>query len=313
MRGRESGDDPASVYLDAVLMLHGAHQEMAGLKNELAHLRPLDLLGRLGVRASIREAHENEARRAATVEHLSDEALLNALAQRVVHALLVRVRQSHRNLFHPEVLADLDSIVPAISERIDEPGVLGYAWSNKTVAQFPALQERLTTDFIRQYIADAVSHHQAIAAHPTMLSAWSEDRRTLVVQHQASGLRARFSLLTADPGDQGEFGGLLSKPYEIASIDPAGDGHPDSWQSVAGLGIGTRIYLEGARLLPSIRWRSSAANVYSAAVRRRLHHQDPYTWQYSSCDWCLERSGRLSGWAQIPAVGFDNHPARNRS
>lgn len=112
----------------------------------------------------------------------------------------------------------------------------------------------------------------------------SDDYLIAVVQHVASGLRARFTM----PKSRRGVGGVFSRPYSIASIDPDPnqiDARGWEWQRHAGLGIGTRIYLHGAQQFPGVRWSASVTNEASEGVRRKLHLVDPWRWAVT-CEWC---------------------------
>lgn len=122
------------------------------------------------------------------------------------------------------------------------------------------------------------------------------------MQHKVSGLRARFH-----PGQDDWLGIIYAKPYKIESIDPEYPGKLANWQMFVGLGVGARIYRAGAELLPGQRWALSGVTTEAAqGVRRRLHAEDPYRWQTSSCPWC--RARRID-WGTVAASAFAGHPA----
>ena len=95
------------------------------------------------------------------------------------------------------------------------------------------------------------------------------------LEWSAACLRAYFT--PGDPASDygGMFGQVYSKPYRIGSLDPPRPGVSADWNSFVGLGIGRKIYLTGARILPAERWLTSAASEQAAGLRRRLHAMDP--------------------------------------
>ena len=104
------------------------------------------------------------------------------------------------------------------------------------------------------------------------------------MQHKVSGLRARFHP-AAD-----KLGTVYAKSYKIDSIDAAAPGKSQDWNDYVGLGIGRRIYMAGAELLPDQRWALGEVTTEAAqALRRRLHGVEPYRWQADACSWCSLR------------------------
>lgn len=216
-------------------------------------------------------------------------------------------RLTNRNAFHPCLDQARHDRLDAMVDRLRTKPVAdaGPPPCDMDPADIPGLLEWLTVDHAAvelQTEADAV---RGVAADDRFLTdefVDDEGNQVLLVQHQASGLRAEFALSTKEPG----FGTVYSKPYKISSIDPANPGDSgDSWQNYAGLGIGTRIYQHAAQLHPEIRWRSGLPSPYAGAVRRKLHAQDPYTWQCASCSWC---GANHIDWSNVDRKDFTGHP-----
>lgn len=233
---------------------------------------------------------------------------LTALAKDLVVSAWDRIAAeiSTKNSFHPALNADRATAAPAIIKQVAERSLHNDPHWTRTMptSEVPGLLDIVTTGFVISTLNQAARHLQAIAADPVLLSregTRDHGRPILVVQHKASGLRAHFRF---DSGTDRRFGSVYSKPYSIESIDPANPGESLTWERYVGLGIGTRIYLEGARLSPETRWRSTATSYYAAAVRRKLHTHDPYTWA-GECDWCREYN---IDWAQATPDAFTRHP-----
>lgn len=60
------------------------------------------------------------------------------------------------------------------------------------------------------------------------------------------------------------------------------------WERYAGLGIGKRLYLVGASLLPDLRWGASSTQSGAIGARIALHAADPYRWSTTGCSWCTQ-------------------------
>lgn len=207
----------------------------------------------------------------------------DTLAMRVVDERLRRHFDQHeggRNPFHPRVLAELDAVADiATTDEFDE----NYQVTDAT-RHAPELAARFARPEVVRLVLGEVERLQAVARSTVMLVEHQTDERereVLVVQHQASGLRARFTR-----GRNG-VGTVFAKPYSITSIDPSqpeDDEHraPDWWVYV-GLGVGRRIYDHAATLLPEERWRAGTQTGAAMALRGRLHTKDPWRWQSRDC------------------------------
>ncbi|MFE6508102.1 hypothetical protein ACFVBP_10565 [Nocardioides sp. NPDC057764] len=185
-------------------------------------------------------------------------------------------RNSPLNPFSPRILSQLEEATAAV---LQTPGL--SLWVNDIFDEVPQLVERLTPAAVRATITAEVDRLQEIARDPVFLDKEvAEDPRGagLVVQHRASGMRVMFIPAGESPGI------VFAKPYKIDSIDP--DEPPRSshwWMTYQGLGIGQRVYLRGAELLPDLRWRDTSGADEARALRRKLHAIDPYTWHLGNC------------------------------
>lgn len=190
----------------------------------------------------------------------------------------------------------------------------------RLLEHLPALAEEASADAIEQAGSDprlmplltvddtaAIAHEQVAEIRAVIddrriyvLRSMSEDGLTVVVQHAASGLRARF---TGQPGKRN--GGVYSKPWGISSIhpeDPCDRGY--NWERYAGLGIGRRLYLAAADLAPHLRWQSGLVSPHAEPLRTRLHNADPFRWD-GWCAWCRTRG---IVWSDANPVDFQEHP-----
>lgn len=190
-------------------------------------------------------------------------------------------RNSPFNPFSPRVLNQLDEATAAV---LQTPGL--SLWVNDILDELPQLAERLTPTAVQAAITAEVDRLQEIARDPVFLDEVADGPRGagVVVQHQATGMRVMFIPAGESPGI------VFAKPYKIDSIDP--DEPPRSahwWMEVQGLGIGQRVYLRGAELLPDQRWRDTAGPVEARTLRQKLHDLDPWTWHFDGCscrgDW----------------------------
>ena len=223
---------------------------------------------------------------------VAESGVLDSIARSIVDSILRSERESTRHLYHRELLVDLEQVAARVAEiaqaaKLSRGGVYDFysVRMNLSVSDLPDIAELLTEQSIREIIKRRVEHYARIAADSEMLTATApreergKDGRILdpilYVQHKASGLRAYFT--PGDPASDygGMFGQVYSKPYRIGSLDPSRPGVSADWNSFVGLGIGRKIYLTGARILPAERWLTSAASEQAAGLRRRLHAMDP--------------------------------------
>jgi len=215
---------------------------------------------------------------------------------------------SKRNAYHPEVLLQLNMVAAQVAHQLQAARIrTSYSGVDQgvAIADVDELVVRVTPEAVQRRIEYGVESLQLVASDPVFLHEWiwiegsSGSERVLVVQHKASGLRARFHV---DSGD--EPGLIYSKPYKIESIDPDAPGVLLAWEAYVGLGIGARLYQAGADLVPGQRWAHGTIQEPARAVRRRLHAREPYRWQ-SSCTWCQERG---VDWHTATAADFTGHP-----
>jgi hypothetical protein len=180
-------------------------------------------------------------------------------------------------------LAHLDELSTLFTG--DPPSALSELIGYVDVADVTELAERLAPEQVRKVIEAEVEHRAAVAADPVILHKYVVDGRGrpgLIVQHQASGLRAHFGYAD-NPGF------VFSKPSSIGSIDPDRPDEPEvpdggqGWLTYTGLGIGGRLYRYGAEMLPEYRWRSTAGPDAARALRRRLHREAPWRWHSAEC------------------------------
>lgn len=195
-----------------------------------------------------------------------------------------------RNPFHPRTLSLLDQVVPFIMERRGIHG--GY---RDVVDALPPLAGRLSRPAVEQFIRAEIARRQAVAADPVLLvkrqpaelhdaQAHRAGEQWLIVQHKASGLRARFMYHPERPDRDGT---VYARPYGIDSIDPERVENPENrapeWRAYAGLGIGTRLYLRAAEELPDVRWGGTSFSEYAEPLRAKLHAMDPWRWRSRTC------------------------------
>ncbi|MFI8528470.1 hypothetical protein ACIGB8_28710 [Promicromonospora sukumoe] len=209
-------------------------------------------------------------------------------------------QQTLRNPFHPRTLDMLDQVVPFVMER---RGV--HDGFSDVVDDLPPLAHRLSPDVIERFVRIEIARRQAIAADPVVLvrhqaaelhSAQShrQGEQWLIVQHKASGMRARF-MHRPDRDDRD--GTVFARPYDIDSIDPDRIENPQDrapeWRDYAGLGIGTRLYLRAAEELPDVRWGGTSYSQYAEPLRAKLHAIDPWRWRSRTCT-CYAAWGDLT-------------------
>lgn len=201
----------------------------------------------------------------------------------------------------------LRGVIAELTAHIDNAGWM-LPVSNAADAQrvnardIDAVAEHMNTAAVEARVNRLIEKGQKVASSPTLLSKWVRD--DLVVQHKASGLRARFSPHRADtPGDRG----VNSKPQDVPNIDPdAAESNDTSCLEWVGLGIGTRIYQEAARLLPDTRFSAGSVTGNAVHVRAKLHQgaQGAWQWEDRNCGWCTKRPIE---WGTATASDFTGH------
>lgn len=162
----------------------------------------------------------------------------------------------------------------------------------------PGVAELLTPDQVTRYVQARIAALDAIASSDEMLppvpgSAYMYSGQ--VVAHARSGLSAVFAPDTSRPG----LGVIYSKQGAI-----------ERWEHYVGLGIGAKIYRYGASLYPELRWASSHSSAMASGLRRKLHAEDPWLWEYSGCTWCSTHLP--TWWEDASPEDFTGHEAATR-
>lgn len=145
-------------------------------------------------------------------------------------------------------------------------------------------------------IADAIEEEAvARAAHVSPAPTWVPGAVGAgMAQHQSSGLHVTFGPGTPPgPGEHGPFGSVSSS--SVMGVD----------DRFTGLGVGTRMYVLGAKMIPGVRWDSGILTDGSLGVRIKLHANDPYIWRNPECPKCGSASGiswRSMSQAQATAI-----------
>lgn len=238
--------------------------------------------------------------------YLPDDAVARLAQDQLVTAWVeISESLSTRNPFHPHLAVAWPTQVGQIINRASRPIMATGRTRPVDTAEIPGYGAFITHAFAVTTLGHEAAHRQGIAADTRLLVLpyVTDGHEVTVVQHVASGLRARFTIDPTDP----LFGGVNSKPYEIGSIDDSGAGHDTgtNWQTYAGLGIGAVIYRQAAATLPGVRWPPGVLSDYSLGLRRKLHAGDPYTWGTSGCGWC---SAHGVTWRAATRGSFAGHP-----
>lgn len=254
-------------------------------------------------------AQEGRARASERREQVSN-ALPALAARRVITLWVAQAEQlSTRNPFHPDLEPAWRSRITALQELAQTRPIFSPRHCRSTTAsEIPGYLKIVTPRFVSDVLAAEMVRRSQVAADPVLLAATTGrfgELTVVVVQHQRSGLRAKFTIRGVDP----PFGAVLSKPYAIESIDPVTPGTCGWWRSYAGLGIGTRIYRRAHEMYPTVRWTAVALSDYSVAVRRKVHADEPYNWASAGCDWCARHGIR---WDTAQAPDFAGHPESNK-
>lgn len=250
----------------------------------------------------------SEARERARVSRLQATLLSDGLP---ADAVMLEARKQLKEIWRNMAIQSLPNRNPFHSDleaawknknKID--AIVAEARESKDLAQIPGLSDLMTAEMAMQTLGAEVCRLAQVAADDRFLTKESDDvdgATVTVVQHVSSGLRAQFIPCT----EESSFGSIFSKPYNIASIDLDNKGNCPDWEVYVGLGIGTSIYRLGAKALPEIRWRTGDLTEFSSAVRRKLHHEDPYKWATYDCCWC--KANLSQQWDVALPADFDGH------
>lgn len=259
-------------------------------------------------RAGSRRREAREAREAADAAWQEASAAspgaepLAAMADHLVHAAWEAVarRLSTRHQFHPS----LDSVrrhqMPLFVQRLNSnplsPTVL-FPSDITHPQHIPGFADVLTAQFADTVLGESAARVQSVAADPRILAETrtSQDSSpTLVLQHAATGLRARFTVRRSDGK-----GIVFSKSHDIPAVAPS-----PSPEYFVGLGIGERLYTEAAQHLPHVRWTAATTTKQARGLRRKLHARDPYIWA-GECAWCVQKG---IDWTTATQGAFADHP-----
>lgn len=260
-------------------------------------------------RAAAQAMVKRAADRAKYVDRLGKLGDLTDKATTVAKDCIDEAWRSHRNdgdlpWRHPYALDALDNLTMAasavcVTARREIPGTRVFA------SDLPSVAEAITVESIETYVRERVHRTHTKATDPAILSKrfHAEDgKELLVLQHQATGIRALFTV-DVETG----VGSVLAKSFEIPTIDHGkmeNDHQVDRW---FGLGVGTRLYRRAAEEFPQVRWGRSVTQDPSNGVRRKLHAEDPWRWSVVSCAWCHEHLSNQDWRAASPA-DFHGHP-----
>jgi len=243
---------------------------------------------------------------------------LGSLARRIIQLRLMDLRRpggrygSHRHPLHPEVDSYFDQLAADVAVEVADvaarPGALPSSQTgprplaHRRANELPELLELLSAPAVHAVLTRQRDQVREVAADTELFTRQRPDG-LLIVQHAASGLRARFELDEAQPG-VGRFGSIYAKHYKIASIDPSGaEGRPHLFE---GLGIGAMIYRRAAAEYPDVRWRGGTLTEAAHALRRRLHNEDPYIWA-AWCQLCDRHFQDGKDWSQRAREDFPTH------
>lgn len=268
-------------------------------------------------RAAAQERQSRAESRAGFVAQLEDLGLLDTEARVVADSCIAsawethrrRGEQSRRHPYLPDALDELDSAAPLVCFAARENQVPDAPVRMRGEVIFPkdlrGVREAITVEAVKAYVRGQVAYTQAVSSDPVILTrrfdAVDGSGQELVVQHQATGIRALFSV------DADGWGHVLAKSHEIPSIDPAGGENSHEVDRWFGLGVGTRLYRRAAEEFPQVRWGRSLTQDPANGVRRKLHAEDPWRWSVVSCAWCREHLPK-EDWRAASRADFDGHP-----
>jgi len=201
-----------------------------------------------------------------------------------------------RHRFHPSRAETLEADIELLTDR---------ARSDTRLMHDRRAAELVTAARVRAYLEGNHARRARVVSDPVLLNNAHSASFTFTVQHRASGIRARFEDGAENDAHGVPLWTVYSKQHDVPGIGEQGDPDDHDAMEWRGLGIGTRVYEEGARLRPDVRWRNgSPVSAEAQGVRRKLHASDPYRWQ-GRCDWCEQRG---IDWMGAEPSDFADHP-----
>lgn len=211
--------------------------------------------------------------------------------QAAAHLAIDQAWRNDRSKLAPRTNPYRADAVRGLSERAHQVAVAAHAAFPPNVTtpygELPGVAELITPERVITCVQERIAALHAIASSDEMeepapgMAYWHPG---VVVTHTRSGLGAVFAPDASRPG----IGVIYSK-----------QGGHDRWEQYVGLGIGAKLYRRGASLYPNLRWASSHSSPMAQGLRRKLHADDPWRWEYSGCAWCNKN---------LPAKGEDPFP-----
>ena len=217
----------------------------------------------------------------------------------VAHQAIDRAWRSDRDTVAPDTNPYRPDAAHGLSERAHQVADVAHRTIPRNAripyGELPGVAKLLTPDQVTSYVQARIAALDAIASSDEMLppvpgSAYMYSGQ--VVTHARSGLSAVFAPDRTRPG----LGVIYSK-----------QGASERWEHYVGLGIGAKIYRYGASLYPELRWASSHSSAMASGLRRKLHAEDPWLWEYSGCTWCS--TYLLCWWEDASPEDLINHDA----
>ncbi|HIW28486.1 MAG TPA: hypothetical protein H9987_00545 [Candidatus Luteococcus avicola] len=217
--------------------------------------------------------------------------------QAVAHLAIDRAWRDDRARLAPDTNPYRADAARGLSARARQVAVAAHTAFPLNVTtpygELPGVSELITPERVISWVQGMVADLYAIASSDEMdelVPGTAYMHPGLVVIHTRSRLGAVFAPDSSRPG----IGVIYSK-----------QGANESWEHYVGLGIGAKVYRRGASLYPNLRWASSHASPMAQGLRRNLHAENPWRWEYSGCTWC--EKGLPTGWQDACREDFTGH------
>jgi len=163
-----------------------------------------------------------------------------------------------RHLYHPAMLPQVPRVAMRVVEGMDDPP---------------------DASLVEEFLYTEIARCRRVAGDPVILLRWFGDSE-FILQHRLTGMRIKVKRR----GDLLWY--IVSRSQDISSLGES----KLLYSTCYGLGIGYRLYLQAAALLPRSRFVDTSTSDEGRGVRRKLHMSDPYVWNDRSCEWCRERN-----------------------
>lgn len=226
---------------------------------------------------------------------------LRELVESLFDKRLRRARRTTRHRYHPELLEVLPEVAALMVKRAltmewgvrrDVGSPLVRRTRFMTAQDVPEIEGEMTQRAAEDYLVSRIAEYAEVATDPKINRIPGDDG-SLKLEHKGSGIAIEVWEIRGRPG----LGGVTAGRHKVCRGE-------DDREDYQGLGIGQMLYRDAAVSFPDMRWRSNVTNRQASGLRRALHREDPWRWEWDACEQC-----RGATWVDRGCGDFDDHPS----